>query len=116
VQLGPNLWYECGWHSPPQCFNLRGNAGRNIIAGPELVNLDFSVFKNNPVRRISETFNVQFRAEILNVLNHVNFALPVEPDHTDSFDQNGVLNDTAGKLASTTTPSRQIQFAMKVIW
>jgi hypothetical protein len=80
------------------------------------VNLDFSVFKNNPVRRISETFNVQFRAEIFNVLNHANFALPVEPDNTDIFDQNGVLNDTAGKLASTTTPSRQIQFAMKVIW
>jgi hypothetical protein len=100
----------------PQCFNLRGNAGRNIIPGPGLVNLDFSVFKNNPVRRISETFNVQFRAEIFNVLNHANFALPVEPDNTDIFDQNGVLNDTAGKLASTTTPSRQIQVAMKVIW
>jgi len=39
----------------PQCLNLRGNAGRNIIPGPGLVNLDLSFFKNNPIRRISET-------------------------------------------------------------
>lgn len=99
-----------------QCLNLRGNAGRNIIPGPGLVNLDFSLFKNNPVRRISETFNIQFRAEIFNILNHANFALPVEPDNTDIFDETGAPNGTAGQLASTTTPSRQIQFALKVIW
>jgi hypothetical protein len=98
------------------CFNLRGNAGRNIIPGPGLVNLDFSVFKNNPVRRISESFNVQFRAEIFNILNHANFALPVEPDNTDMFDQNGASTGTEGLLTKTTTPSRQIQFALKVIW
>jgi hypothetical protein len=31
----------------PQCFNLRGNSGRNILAGPGTSNLDFSVFENN---------------------------------------------------------------------
>jgi len=102
--------------TPPQCFNLRGNAGRNIIPGPGIVNLDFSLFKNNPIRRISETFNVQFRAEIFNILNHANFALPKEPDHTDIFDQNGVPNPVAGVITATTTSSRQIQFALKVAW
>jgi len=107
--------------TPPQCFNLRGNAGRNILAGPGLVNLDFSLFKNNPVRRISETFNVQFRAEIFNILNHANFALPIVPDNIDIFDETGAPlnppdNGTAGVLTSTTTPSRQIQFAIKVVW
>jgi len=48
-----------------RCFNLRGNAGRNILIGPGITNLDFSVFKNNRIKRISENFNVQFRAEIL---------------------------------------------------
>jgi hypothetical protein len=100
----------------PQCFNLRGNAGRNILPGPGLVNLDFSVFKNNPVRRISESFNVQFRAEIFNILNHANFALPVEPDNTDVFDNTGAPTGTEGLLTKTTTSSRQIQFALKVIW
>jgi hypothetical protein len=104
-----------------QCFNLRGNAGRNTIPGPGLMNLDFSLFKNNYIRRISESFNVQFRAEIFNILNHPNFALPVEPDNTDILDSTGALqnppdNGAAGVLKSTTTKSREIQFALKVIW
>jgi outer membrane receptor protein involved in Fe transport len=99
-----------------QCPNLRGNAGRNIIPGPGLVNLDVSFFKNNPIRRISENFNVQFRAEIFNVLNRANFALPVNPDNTDIFDSSGILSDSAGILTSTVTSARLVQFALKVIW
>ncbi|HEV2522431.1 MAG TPA: TonB-dependent receptor [Candidatus Acidoferrales bacterium] len=99
-----------------QCFNLRGNAGRNIIQGPGLVNLDFSAFKNNPIRRISETFNVQFRAEIFNIINHANFSLPIEPDNTDVFDNTGAPTGTEGLITTTSTDSRQIQFALKVIW
>ena len=105
----------------PECFNLRGNAGRNSIPGPGLMNLDFSIFKNNYIRRISESFNVQFRAEIFNILNHPNFSLPVSPDNTDIFDSTGAPlnppnNGAAGVLKSTTTESREIQFALKVIW
>jgi hypothetical protein len=99
-----------------QCFNLRGNAGRNILIGPGTSVLDFSVFKNNPVRRISESFNVQFRAEFFNVLNHANFAVPITPDNTDIFDSTGALNGAAGLLTSTTTTSREIQLALKVVW
>jgi hypothetical protein len=102
--------------TPPQCLNLIGNAGRNIIPGPGLVNLDLSFFKNNPIRRISENFNVQFRAEIFNVFNRANFALPVNPDDTDIFDETGNRNDNAGILTSTTTNARIVQFALKVIW
>lgn len=100
----------------PVCFNLRGNAGRNIIPGPGLINLDFSIFKNNPVRRISESFNVQFRAEFFNVLNRANFATPKSPNNTDIFDSTGASNGTAGLLTSTVTDAREIQFAIKVIW
>jgi outer membrane receptor protein involved in Fe transport len=103
------------------CLNRRGNAGRNIIPGAGLVNLDLSFFKNNPIRRISENFNVQFRAEIFNVLNRANFSLPVNPDDTDIFDDKGAPlnppdNGTAGTLKSTTTSARLVQFAIKVIW
>jgi hypothetical protein len=100
----------------PQCFNLRGNAGRNSVPGPGLMNLDFSLFKNNYIRKISESFNVQFRAEIFNILNRANFADPVVPNDTDIFDSTGALNSAAGLLKSTTTSSRQIQFALKLIW
>lgn len=100
----------------PQCFNLRGNAGRNILTAPGLTNLDFSMVKNNYIKRVSENFNVQFRAEIFNILNHPNFAPPVTPNSTDIFDSTGAANPSAGLLTSTSTTSREIQFALKVVW
>jgi len=100
----------------PLCFNLRGNAGRNILIGPGVTSLDFSLFKNNYIKRISERFNVQFRAEIFNILNHPNFAPPTTPTNTDIFDGGGNLNPVAGALSSTTTTAREAQFAVKVIF
>jgi hypothetical protein len=99
-----------------QCFNLRGNAGRNILIGPGITNLDFSIFKNNRIKRISENFSVQFRAEIFNILNHPNFAPPTVPDNTDIFLSNGKPTGAAGLLTRTTIPERQIQFAIKFIF
>jgi hypothetical protein len=98
------------------CYNLRGNAGRNILTAPGLVNLDFAVFKNNQIRRISETFNIQFRAEMFNILNRANFAPPVLPDQTDIFNADGTPNDSAGEIKSTVTSAREIQFGVKIIW
>src|ERR1700722_9996657 len=100
----------------PQCFNLRGNAGRNISIGPGLVNLDFSIFKNNYIKQISENFNVQFRAEIFNILNRANFSVPITPDNTDIFDSTGAPTGVAGLLTSTTTTAREVQFGLKLIW
>jgi Carboxypeptidase regulatory-like domain/TonB dependent receptor/TonB-dependent Receptor Plug Domain len=107
---------DAGVGTAPQCFNLRGNAGRNIMIGPGTSNLDFSVFKNNYIKRISEDFNVQFRAEFFNVLNRANFAVPVLPDNTDIFDSTGTSSPAAGLLTSTVTTSREIQFALKLVW
>jgi hypothetical protein len=81
------------------------------------MNLDFSLFKNNSIKRISESFNVQFRAEFFNVLNRANFALPSTAlFRTDIFDGTGSPSPTAGVLTSTATPGREIQFALKVLW
>jgi hypothetical protein len=107
------------WLPPLACFNLRGSSGRNILSGPGIVNMDFSVFKNNPVKRISENFNVQFRVEMFNVLNHANFAPPGPGDaNTDLFKSSGesLAGTTGGALVKTTVPERQIQFAVKVIF
>jgi hypothetical protein len=98
------------------CFNLRGNSGRNILIGPGVTSLDFSLYKNNYIKRISETFNIQFRAEIFNILNHPNFAPPVTPDNVDIFDGTGSSTGVAGLLTNTTTTAREIQFALKVIF
>ncbi|PYT57483.1 MAG: hypothetical protein DMG35_20210 [Acidobacteria bacterium] len=106
-----------------RCFNLRGSAGRNILIGPGITNLDFSVFKNSHIKRISENFNVQFRAEMFNILNHANFAPPTTPDNSDLFDSSGASlagtpgnPGTAGLLSRTTTTAREIQFAIKIIF
>jgi hypothetical protein len=99
-----------------RCFNLKGNSGRNIAVSPGLTSVDFSVFKNNYIRKISETFNIQFRAEMFNVFNHANFAPPVTPDNTDIFDPTGAPTGVAGLLTRTTTTAREIQFALKVIF
>jgi carboxypeptidase family protein/TonB-dependent receptor-like protein len=99
---------------PNTCLNLFGNAGRNRIYGPGLSNFDFSVVKNTAVPRISETFAVQFRAELFNIFNHPNFQSPL--DNTVLFNQNGTSVGGAGRIDSTTTPSREIQLGLKVIW
>jgi hypothetical protein len=95
-------------------LNRWGNLGRNSLIGPGISNLDFSVFKNNPVKRISESFNAQFRAEFFNILNRANFASPTQ--NLAVFDQSGLLVPSAGLITSTQTTSRQIQLAIKLIW
>jgi TonB dependent receptor-like, beta-barrel len=102
-------------NQPPN-FTLLGNAGRNILIGPGLSNFDMSLFKNNYVKRISESFNVQFRLEVFNIFNRPNFAPPTDNGQNALFDGSGSPIGGAGVLDATTTTSRQIQFAMKVIW
>jgi hypothetical protein len=103
------------------CPNIRGNLGRNSIIGPGLFNVDFSLLKNNRVPRISETFNVQFRAEMFNALNRANFAPPALNANTgggpmQAIFANGQPNSQFGQIVATQTPARQIQLALKVVW
>src|SRR5580658_10097491 len=103
-----------------QCFAFPnpstrfGDAGRNSLIAPGILNLDTSLGRNIGG---SEKFHAQFRAEFFNVLNHTNFASPVVPtNNTSLFAANGAPISSAGVLTSTTTTSRQIQFALKFIW
>ena len=97
------------------CANLLGNAGRNSVIGPRIVNFDMSLVKNTHVARISEAFNVQFRVEVFNIFNHANFNSPTA--HNVIFDGSGALADSqVGQADSTATTSRQMQLALKLIW
>jgi hypothetical protein len=96
---------------PGTCANLLGNGGRNSVVGPSLVNFDLSLFKNN---HITEQINVQFRMEAFNIFNHTNFNPPTSNNQV--FDGSGNSVGSAGLLDTTATTSRQIQFALKVIW
>jgi hypothetical protein len=108
-----------GLPDPNSCLNLMGNLGRNRLVGPGLLNLDFSIFKNNRIPRISETFNAQIRLEFFNILNHTNFAPPT--DNLAIFDGAGnplgpQFGGSGGQITATSTSSRQIQVAVKFIW
>jgi hypothetical protein len=48
-------------------------SGRNFAQGPNFWNLDSGLFKNF---KLTERFNMQFRAEVFNVFNHPNFENP----------------------------------------
>lgn len=79
----------------PAAFSLPGvgqfgTLGRGAIRGPGIANFDFSFNKN---WRMSERYGLQFRAEMFNVFNRVNF--------TNAVNANLSFNNTA---ASPTDP------------
>ncbi len=78
-----------------------GQLGRNIIRGPKQIDTDFSIIKSIPV---TESQQVEFRAEFFNLFNNVNFANPVNVIYPSS---------NFGSIVSTTTGPRVIQFALK---
>ena len=93
----------------PNPVNRYGNLRRNASIGPGLISIDGSAIKNT---RIGEKLNVQFRAEAFNVINHANFAPPI--DNQVVFDANGAPVAGAGQIDTTQTPAREIQFGLKL--
>jgi hypothetical protein len=80
-----------------------GNAGRDVLFQNGVKNVDLSLFKNNFFDE--KRFNLQFRAELFNLLNDTNFAAPAAAIDGPKF---GVV--------SATGPARQIQFALKFLF
>lgn len=103
----PNRWFN------PNAFLLPiagtfGNAGRDQFIGPGLTTFDTSLFKKIS---LNERWNLQFRAEAFNIFNHANFATPSLAVFSGSN-----VSPSAGIITRTATSSRQIQFALKMIW
>ncbi len=107
----PTHWFDpCAF--APQPLGTFGNLGRNTLIGPGLSTVDFLLNKHF---RITEERELQFRAEMFNVMNHPNFATP-SVNFRRIFDGNGVLLPTFGAITRTTTTSRQIQFGLKLVF
>ena len=124
-----NRWFD------PTMFALQpagtlGNAGRNILRGPKLTNVDFSINKDTNAPFFGEQGKVQFRAEIFNIFNHPNFLAPpgaiwASPGNASigtvpsgQFGSPGgpAILRTAGQITATSTKSRQIQLAVKILF
>jgi hypothetical protein len=110
VILGnPNQWFNpSAFLAPPANSGFYGNLGRDTLPGPGLATWDLSFLKDT---HITEKLNLQFRAEFFNLLNRANFNTP----NAVVFTPTGV-SPTAGVITSTATTSRQIQFALKLLW
>jgi hypothetical protein len=109
IQGGPSQYFN------PNAFiqplpGTYGNAGRNILQGPGLVETDLSLTKKLP---LSERLTVQFRSEFFNVFNRTNFNTPNPVVYASAT---GGPSPTAGVITSTSTSSRQIQFGLKLMW
>jgi hypothetical protein len=79
-----------------------GNAGRNIVRGPGISNVDLSLLKNF---KMTERAEMQFRAECFNIANHANLGLPV----------NDVASANFGRVLDS-APPRLFQFGLKLLF
>jgi len=79
-----------------------GSEGRNVAKGPGYANWDFSAFKNISV---TESKQLQFRAEFFNIFNRPNFRLPNPDINSPTFNQIQAARDP-----------RVIQLALKFLF
>jgi hypothetical protein len=85
-----------------------GTLGRDTFRGPGDHNFDLSLIKDTALghRATGEAATLQFRAEVFNAFNLVNFGLPFNVIRGSGF---GAVNHTSGS-------SRQIQFSLKLTY
>jgi hypothetical protein len=96
-----------------QPFGRPGNLGRNTFTGPRYYDTDLTLIKTT---KITERTSLQFRAEVYNVFNRIQF---LNPDASgDTLSNPGTFGQAVGTItqADGTTSARQIQLALKVIF
>jgi hypothetical protein len=90
-------WFDTGGFA--LAVGHYGNAGRNFLRAPGLVNMDFSLFKNFPIK---ENKNVQVRWEMYNATNTPFFKPPTLDIGSANF----------GRITSTGL-GREMQFGLR---
>ena len=85
-----------------------GSLGRNTFRGPAVRDFDFALIKDTAweIGHSRKAVNLQFRAELFNLLNIVSFGLP----------SNTVTGSGFGIISRTSTSSRQVQFSLKAMF
>ncbi|MCP5118441.1 MAG: hypothetical protein GY953_47120 [bacterium] len=87
----------------PNALGTFGNAPRNFLRGPGLVNFDLAAMKNFPIK---ERLRVQFRTEFFNAFNKPNFSNPYTTQRVTS---------RFGGIEGAADP-RIIQFGLKLLF
>ena len=97
---------------PPNTgFSALGTIGRNVFRGPFQTNHDISIVKRT---NLTETVNLEFRAEAFNFLNHAAFQSPQAAG--GSFGNYGIVDVSTGdsSILATANRPRTIQFGLKL--
>ena len=103
----PNSWFNpCAFASPQN--PLLGTEGRNILIGPGLNNLDFSMLKEIPFRHEGRRLEIRF--EFFNLFNIPHFDIPGRTFDTAALGLVQSANEYGNK------PPRQIQLGLKYIF
>lgn len=93
-------WYDPSAFAAAEPFNF-GNASRNVIRAPGMVNLDLLIARNF---QIAERFRLEFRGEMYNAPNSVHLGRP-----------NVAVNQgQAGRITTTQAPARQVQLGLRL--
>ena len=106
-------------HIPEGLAGVFGTVGRNTLIVPRLANRGLSFSKDTALR---EAKNLEFRAEIFNILNHPNFGPNFGSPSTFGIgarvflDGKGAVNPNAGRILETSTVNRQVRFGLKFIF
>src|SRR5207247_1703780 len=93
-------WFDTSRFSAP-ANGIFGNVGRNILTGPDLVNLDFSLFRKIAV---GERVTLELRAESFNMSNTPHFNNPGATLGSATF----------GVITSAVNDSRVLQLGAKL--
>ena len=112
--VDPNNYLNINSVSIPAGEQLFGNAGRNIVRGPNFIQTDLGLHKAFPVWK--ERTKLEFRMEAFNLFNRTNFGAP-DGNASNIRIVNGqpTTGGSFGTIRST-FPARQIQFALKLIF
>lgn len=94
-------WFNPSAFALPQQFTF-GDSAPYSLFGPRYSDWDMSAFKEF---RLTERFRMEFRSDFFNTLNHPSFSNPAA---------NISVTSTVGKISSTASSSRAIQFALRL--
>ena len=97
----PQRWFDTTAFATPAAFKY-GNAGRSIIEGPGIFNIDLSLQRSF---KITEGSRVEFRFDAFNATNHTNFLVPGNNFGTSNF---GVIGSAL--------EARDLQFGLKIYY
>ena len=100
-QRTADRWFDTSAFAAP-AYGFYGNASNGTIRGPGYTSVNTSLYKTFPIR---DRFNLQFRVEAFNVLNHPNF------NNVDT----GLGDGNYGQVTSAGDP-RIMEFALKLFF